>query len=299
MSSMYVHSMLSAPKITHDSMQRFRRIFCPTSNWLVMRSAFTSCTTRIVRTLIYYWCTYSSHELHFRKWLMLLLCSSIGNVDVVVVIAYRSHLIERTEESFIHLIWPEIFFFVCVFFCRWCLLFSSFVATIGIVARWKESTDTLQTLDAAVHCGSLSFITDEILLELDCRIPFAFGWPHVFIRCTRLRFFPQSTTASTDKPSAFFNLFHAIPLSPSLSLNLKPPRSLHVHRSQNRSQCVFFPRRPLCIWAQFLILDVYITFWVPFRVDGGAIPTKSLCKHFFFSLTTMIHHQFGSQCVDK
>lgn len=135
----------------------------------------------------------------------------IAVVVVLVVIAYRSHLIERTEESFIHLIWPEIFLLSNFFF----FIFSSFlysIFTIAIVARWEKS---VQLSKHSVHRG-MYFVLSKVAR-------YHLSWQkfcsavavshsvcirlvaHVYIRCTL--FCSQSTATSTDIPSAFFNLF--------------------------------------------------------------------------------------------
>lgn len=245
---MHAHSTFSAPRASRESMQQFLKIFCPTSNWL--GNVFQCSPVARLASL----------ELLFIIDALILLMNNIfvnglyafTLLFVVVLIAYRSHLIARTEESFIHLILQEIFSFVFFFF-RWWLDSSLFVTTIAIVAQWKKSTDTLGkhcTLLSSVHCGSLSFITDEILLELDCRISFAFGWPHVYIRCTLLPTINDRVNRQTECIFQFISCHFPTPprpLYPSLSLSHHTPPSLRRHSSQNRSQCVFFRSRSLCI----------------------------------------------------
>lgn len=95
------------------------KYFCSTENWLYVicsRTVFTSCTTGIGWTLkfiidalillmnyiymyvLYFYFSHSS--------LGIVAAFAATVLVVVVVIIYRSHLIEPTEESFIHLIWP-------------------------------------------------------------------------------------------------------------------------------------------------------------------------------------------------
>lgn len=128
-------------------------------------------------------------------------------VVVVVVIAYRSHLIERTEESFIHLIWPEIFLLYIFLFAFHLSKFSLFDRTIAIVARWEKSVQLFKYSvyrERGMYCPQWLVIIYHGRILLCSRIV-AFLMHSV----GRARVHPMYTFCpqSTDKPSAFFNLF--------------------------------------------------------------------------------------------